>query len=139
MSHLAATPALSQLDRAQYLSLTTVKRDGTEVATPVWFGVDGKQILVFTSASSGKVKRIRNESAVSVAVCDARGSVKSPPFTGTAVLLPAADLGRVEQVLGRKYGLQKRAFSLVQTAVRLVRRQPEQPSIGIAITLDPRH
>lgn len=138
MTSLAATPALTQLDRAQYISLRTTKRDGSAVDTPVWFAVDGDRLLVFTGADSGKAKRIRNDPQVTVAVCDARGSVKSPPFAGRAELLDADDLVRVEQVLGRKYGLQKTAFQLAQTALRLVRRQPESPSVGIAITLDPR-
>ena len=36
----------------KYLSLTTFKRDGTGVATPVWFVAEAGTILVVTGAES---------------------------------------------------------------------------------------
>ena len=43
----------------KYLSLTSFKRDGTGVATPVWFVADGERLLITTDAQSFKVRRIR--------------------------------------------------------------------------------
>ena len=34
--HARVTPLMHDLDRARYVSLTTFKKDGTGVATPVW-------------------------------------------------------------------------------------------------------
>ena len=45
---------------ARYLSLTTFRKDGTPVATPVWVvSDDGRRLLVWTGADTWKAKRIR--------------------------------------------------------------------------------
>jgi uncharacterized protein len=43
----------------KYLSLTSYKRDGSGVSTPVWFVIDDRRLLVMTDPQSFKVKRIR--------------------------------------------------------------------------------
>jgi hypothetical protein len=48
----------------KYISLTTFKRDGTPVATPVWVvSDDGRRLLVWTAAQTWKVKRLRRDPA----------------------------------------------------------------------------
>lgn len=63
---------VEELARGTYLSLTTFRRDGTAVPPPVWLVRDGKALRVITQADSGKAKRLRNDSRVLVAPCDAR-------------------------------------------------------------------
>ena len=48
--------------------LTTYKRDGTAVSTPVTLAVDGDHAYVRTWDSAWKAKRMRNNPAVLVAV-----------------------------------------------------------------------
>ena len=48
----------------KYLSLTTFKRDGTGVATPVWFVAEAGKILVVTDADSHKARRIHRNPSV---------------------------------------------------------------------------
>jgi PPOX class probable F420-dependent enzyme len=60
-----------------YISLTTFRRDGRAVATPVQFVRDGDRLLVNTGARSGKVKRIRHTPKGTIAPCDMRGRLKS--------------------------------------------------------------
>ena len=64
----------------KYLSLTTFKRDGTAVATPVWFATDAGKILVVTGAESYKVRRICHNPSVTVAECTASGRLRRPPY-----------------------------------------------------------
>jgi PPOX class probable F420-dependent enzyme len=46
-------------DDSRYIALTTYRRDGGAVTTPVWaVSLDGK-IYVFTASSTGKAKRVR--------------------------------------------------------------------------------
>lgn len=75
---LPGEPSLRDaISAARYVSLATRRRDGREVLTPVWMApVEGRH-FVFSSRETGKVKRIRNDSAVRLAVCDLRGEVKS--------------------------------------------------------------
>lgn len=134
---MPAPTDLAQLDRGSYVSLTTYRRDGTPVATPVWFAVDGDRILVWTDAASGKVKRLRNNPAVTVAPCDGRGKPKGPARSGRARLLDDEDRRRVHDLLNRKYGLLKRAIEVGTTVSRVVRRQSAGTEAGIEITLDP--
>ena len=47
----------------KYLLLTTFKRDGTPVATPVWAApLDSGEIGFWTSSGTGKAKRITHTS-----------------------------------------------------------------------------
>lgn len=62
---------------ATYVSLITYRKAGTEAKTPVWIApLDGKH-YVFSEANAGKVKRLRNNSAVKIALCDVKGKLLS--------------------------------------------------------------
>ncbi len=50
-------PDLAELARSMFVLLTTYRRDGEAVPTPVWIADDGERLLVTTGAASGKVKR----------------------------------------------------------------------------------
>ena len=51
----------------KYIALTTFKRDGTPVTTPVWAAaLDGGKIGFWTSSASGKAKRLAHTSKVTV-------------------------------------------------------------------------
>jgi uncharacterized protein len=118
---------------ARYISLTTFRKDGTGVATPVWFAMDGGELLVWTNSDSWKVKRLRNDSRVVVTVCDARGRIAdgAPSAEGTARLLDAAGTGAIRKLLARKYTWQ---FWLVDWPATVVRRG-KRPQTGIAVTI----
>ncbi|MFE7773359.1 PPOX class F420-dependent oxidoreductase [Streptomyces sp. NPDC057445] len=124
---------LKELDRAKYISLTTFRKDGTGVATPVWFAVDGGELYVWTRSDSWKVKRLRRDSRVTVTACDVRGRVAegAPSVEGAARLLGDADMKKVRRLLARKYTWQFWLVDLPAAAVRLGKR----PHTGIAVTL----
>ncbi|WP_405997747.1 PPOX class F420-dependent oxidoreductase [Streptomyces sp. NBC_00829] len=120
-------------ERARYISLTTFRKDGTAVPTPVWFAVDGGELFVWTRSDSWKVKRLRRDSRVVVTVCDARGRVTegAPSAEGTARLLDEAGTGAIRRLLARKYTWQ---FWLVDWPATIVRRG-KRPHTGIAVTI----
>ena len=101
MSH----PDIERLARGKYLSLTTMKKDGSEVATPVWVARDGDELVVITNATSGKAKRIRNNGQVRLAPCDMRGRINGASVTGIARLTDSTDTQAVASLVQRKYGL----------------------------------
>src|ERR1700733_8875173 len=76
----------------KYISVTTYKRDGTGVATPVWFVQEGDRLLFRTGVASGKAKRIRGNPAVLAAACTLRGKLLGQQVSGVARVLsgPAA-------------------------------------------------
>jgi PPOX class probable F420-dependent enzyme len=93
-----------------YVSLTTFRRDGTPVPTPLWFAESGDKLYIMTRGDSWKYKRIRNNPEVRVAPCTARGRVTGPEFAGTARLLPESEWAGTRQLLARKYWLMRLPF-----------------------------
>ena len=94
----------------KYISLTTFRKNGAPVATPVWFGEDDDKIYVMTRSDSGKYKRIRNNPHVLVAPCTIRGKIIGPTFAATARILPEADWPRARKVIQKKYWLTRITF-----------------------------
>lgn len=87
----------------RYISLTTFRKTGVGVSTPVWFGEEDDKLYLMTIGKSGKVKRIRNNPQIKVAPCTMRGKVTGPEFAATARLLPPEDHKRARQTINRKY------------------------------------
>jgi len=131
----ASTAHALALTKEKFVSLVTFRKDGRSVPTPVWFAEDGGKLYVYTVETSGKVKRIRATNKVTVAACDRRGKVTGPVYDATAHLLPISDKAKVDTLLNKKYGLQKRLIAFVMGAARLVRRGPKGGNAYIEITL----
>jgi hypothetical protein len=101
----------TELANARYISLTTFRRDGSPVSTPVWVvSDDGRRLLVWTGARTWKVRRLRRDPRALVAACSFRGVERGPRLD--AVAREIADPG-IDDLLRRKYGWQKRLLDLV--------------------------
>ncbi len=87
----------------KYISLTTLRKTGVGVATPVWFGEEDGKLYVMTRSDMGKTKRIRNNPRVRVAPCTIRGKVTGPEFPATARILPPEEHTQARQAINRKY------------------------------------
>lgn len=87
----------------KYISLTTFRKTGAGVRTPVWFGEEDGKLYVMTRSDMGKTKRIRNNPQVKIAPCTIRGKVIGPEFAATARILPAVEHHRARQAINRKY------------------------------------
>jgi uncharacterized protein len=110
---------LSDFTKQQYLNLETFRKSGVGVKTPVWFVQDGDILFVRTVASSGKVKRIRNNSQVNIAPCKMDGAVTGSWHPATARELIDAKTGqKVDHLLDKKYGLMKKMFGLASALQR---------------------
>lgn len=102
----------SAFERAKYISLRSYKKDGTAVDTPVWFALLDGKLIVFTDGTSYKVKRIRRNPAVQVAICDGRGKqLFSPWHVGRCRPVEGEPelISRAYRALNAKYGLLMRA------------------------------
>lgn len=120
----------NELATSKYALLTTYKKDGTPVGTPVWVAPDGDRILVWTNRKSWKVKRLRRNPQVTVQPCDNRGRTDgSEVHAATAALLDADSTEHVRDVLARKYGL---LGALAIRGHKLMRGA--DASVGIAIS-----
>jgi uncharacterized protein len=121
---------VGRLGNSKYVLVTTFRKDGTSVPTPLWVARAGDELLVWTVADSGKVKRIRRNSSVEVAECDVRGTPSGESIKTTARVLGPAETQRVRQLIAKKYGILGR---LVLFGSRL--RRGREGTIGIAISL----
>ena len=107
-----ATPAttidLRALADQRFVSLTTFRRSGTPVPTPVWVGWDDA-LVVTTPRASGKIKRLRHRADVELRPCSRTGRVAAgaTPVRATAQILTDPGAGkRLRRVLRRKYRLE---------------------------------
>lgn len=119
----------------KYISLTTFKKDGTAVATPVWVvSDDGRRLLVWTGPDTWKVKRLRRDPRVVVAASDYRGRVRGESVEGVGRLLDIPQGSLVEPLLDRKYGLMRRLLGVFNRLVRVVTRNQPEAAAYIEIT-----
>jgi uncharacterized protein len=80
---------VSSLAGERYISLTTFKRDGTPVSTPVWVtSDDGRRLLVWSATKAWKVRRLRRDARVLVAPSNFRGRERGRRLGGRARLIP---------------------------------------------------
>ncbi|CAL9344871.1 MULTISPECIES: PPOX class F420-dependent oxidoreductase [unclassified Streptomyces] len=119
-----------RLGAGKYLLLTSYRKNGTPVATPVWVVRDGDALGVWTAADSWKVKRIRARGDVLVGPCDLRGNPTGDQVPATAEICDADTTARYRQLIARKYGLMGR---LTLLGSRL--RRGVDGTVGIRITL----
>jgi len=98
----------------QYINLTTFRKSGVAVPTPVWFVQIGDKLYVYTDPGSGKAKRIRLNGRARVAPSDARGTPLAEFLPARARLVQdEAQRKAIRQAFARKYGLRFQAFDLI--------------------------
>jgi len=96
----------------RFISLTTFRRSGVPVSTPVWVARDGDALLVTTPDGSGKVKRLKHTARVEMRPCTRSGKVDeaAATVTGEAEILSEDR----PEVFRRKYGLEYRIFMRIE-------------------------
>lgn len=122
---------IARLGAGKYLLVTTFRRDGRAVPTPVWMARDGESLVVWTVSNSGKVKRIRNSGTVKLAPCSMRGEPQGDEVGGHAVLLDPDGTEQARKLIAVKYGLIGRITML---GSRL--RRGSDGTVGIRLTVD---
>jgi len=111
MPHDRRMTDLLNLGAEDFVSLTTFRRSGEGVATTVWVVRDDDALLVTTPGGSGKVKRLRNDSRVTVRPSSRSGKVPddAPTCDGSAELrTDEATSARANALFRAKYGWQFR-------------------------------
>ena len=122
--------SLDTVGQASYALVTSYRKDGRAVPTPVWVVRDGDTLALWTVTDSGKVKRIRREGRVRLAACDARGGLRGEWLEGRARLRDDAGTERVRALLRHKYGVMGRVTLFFS---RL--RRGRDGTIGIRVSL----
>ena len=129
--------SLDEIARHQYVSLTTFRRSGEPVATPVWVARDGDDVVVITVDGVGKTKRLAHTARVELRPCDVRGQVTAgaPCWLGTAQIVRDREgLDAVRRAMSAKYPLARVGNAMEDILGRWMRRKPRA---GIRIRLHP--
>jgi uncharacterized protein len=108
---------LDEFSGKKYLNLETYRKNGVGVRTPVWFAaaseeVGGPTIYVYSTADSGKAKRIRRTGTVKIAPCDARGKVTGTWVEAIAKIVGGEEFDLGMRLLDRKYWPIKQLLNL---------------------------
>jgi PPOX class probable F420-dependent enzyme len=90
-------------DKTRQIVLVTFKRSGEAMPSPIYHGVADGKLYVRTDASTGKVKRLRNNPRVVVVPCTLRGKPKGQAVAGTAQILPESEYARVDRVIAANW------------------------------------
>lgn len=98
-----AAPTLEPFVRQWAVLLTTYRRDGTPVGTPVSIAVDEDRAFVRTWDTAGKFKRIRNNPEVEVAPSTVLGRPTGPAIRARARVLKGDESARAARYLARKH------------------------------------
>jgi PPOX class probable F420-dependent enzyme len=101
---------LEALQGHKYCLLTTFRRSGEPVPTPVWFGIAAGRLYFRSEADVGKIKRIRNQGRVLLAPCNVRGKPLGPAVEGQARVLAADEEEKAESALVANYGLFRKLY-----------------------------
>ena len=117
----------------RYLLLSTRRRNGVMVDTPVWFAIADRRLYVFSNADAGKVKRLRNDRHVGIAPCTVRGRSLGEPVPAQAELLSNPDAIRAAHAaLRARYGWQ---MWLLDKSAALIGRDRRRAWIAIDLAM----
>ncbi|KHO27149.1 pyridoxamine 5'-phosphate oxidase [Mycolicibacterium setense] len=83
--------------------LVTFKRSGEAVPSPINHGIADGKLYVRTDASTGKVKRLRNNPQVLVVASSLRGKPRGPVVAGIARILPEAEHAHADAVIAANW------------------------------------
>ena len=123
----------------KYVLLTTFRKAGTAVSTPVWIvGPNDGRVGFYTSSGSGKAKRLAHTSRVTLQPCNSRGNVRAgtQPVDGTAELVTGASLEEISHKIKHKYGLFTKVTKFLAIAGGIVKRNRiPYADRGVAIAL----
>ena len=132
--------SLLSLADARFVSLTTCRRSGEAVSTPVWVGRDGEKLVVLTPAGSGKVRRLRHDPRVEIRPCGRFGRVADgvEPVAGTAeVRERPADVVRARETIRRAYPIESRLVLGIERLVERLRGRPRTVRLALHISAAP--
>src|SRR5256885_12264983 len=126
MSTTLEKATFPEIRKEQCIALTTFRRTGQAVTTPVWFAISLGTIYVETHGDAGKLKRLRHTARVTLAPCTYSGKVTGSTSEGNARLLTESEERTAASVaLAKKYGVMRSLFHFVRNARRMLQRKAE--------------
>jgi PPOX class probable F420-dependent enzyme len=124
----------------KYVVVTTLRASGAGVPTQTWITpLEDGRVGFWTSSASGKVKRLRANSRVTIQPCDTRGRVRagSSPTGGVAELVTSGpEFDAVQRQIKAKYGVMVPVTRFFNLLGHLGKGSFPYGDLGVVITLD---
>jgi len=103
-----ADARFTSLQNRKYVNVETFRKNGQGVRTPVWFAGEPEngapeKLYVYSTADSGKAKRLRNNGRARVAPCDVRGKLLGDWAEARAEIVSGEEAEHGMRLLNQKY------------------------------------
>ena len=134
---MVAVTALLALADSRFVSLTTFRRSGAPVSTPVWVARDGESLVVLTPVGSGKVRRLRHDPRVEIRPCGRFGAVAGDVESVAAIAeVREADVDvlRARATIRRAYPIESRLVLGIERLIERLRGRPRTPRLALLVT-----
>jgi PPOX class probable F420-dependent enzyme len=114
----------------EFINLTTFRKNGSPVSTPVTFAPYNAKLYVVTGATTGKLKRLRHTSRVELSPSDSKGNTLGPTVAGQARILSRDETARL------KPHLKLQAPAVLMFMFNLLRDLLKGGNVYLEITLE---
>ncbi len=110
------------LEDHEHIALTTFRKNGRGVTTPIWFVYANGKMYCYTFEKAWKIKRMKKNPRVEFAPADARMFAPSKykvignTIRGVARFLEGEEAGVADGLLRKKYGFKYSFFNKLQAA-----------------------
>ncbi len=122
------------LRKEQCIALTTFRKTGQAVTTPVWFAIRLGIIYVETHSDAGKLKRLGHTARVTLAPCTYSGKITGSVYEGIArILTESEESTEASAALAKKYGVMRSLYHFIRNARRMLQRKAKTGAVYIAI------
>jgi PPOX class probable F420-dependent enzyme len=119
IAEVPRTGTLQELCAHKRTLLSTFRRSGVVVSTPVWAAESGGRFYVRSERTAGKIKRLRSDPRVLIAPCTVRGKPLGAPLEAIAGVLAPACEQVAERALVSRYGLGRALFEWTFDRMRI--------------------
>ena len=129
----------TEFDNARYVSFVSYRKDGSQVATPVWIVPFDGGYAFTTAPEAYKIRRIRNDARATLTICDMRGKVPhdAKVYLGSAVILDPDEAKKVEQLINKKYWIGTKLLNVMYAAKKILGKSTSDGDAAIKVTLHP--
>jgi PPOX class probable F420-dependent enzyme len=113
LNKMKAQTTFSALEGHRYISLTTYRKTGNPVITPVWFVEQDGKLFVWTAKDSGKAKRLRNNPCVQLGPSNHSGKLLGTVEEGMGRFVSEREHAGLKKAFQAKYGWQVMLFAFI--------------------------
>ena len=122
-----------EFGRSSYMLVTTYRRDGTAVPTPLWCACEDGVLYGSTQVETGKVKRIRRDGTALVAPCNARGTATGPAYAAHAAILDGEAGHHAHVLVEKRFRLARPLYLVSRLGLRLWPKRHYEV-VGVSVT-----